>query len=299
MAAPPHTENPAEGSKKYSGMDILKDARDFFFAFICPILALPHLSKWIEERGIAVTILLLITLPLGIFLFYKRHRTKVTQESVFIIKQAPIVIFISLGLIVVLAGISLNFNNQNAEMKQQLLDATNVVQRIESKIDDLTNFVSKAVSPRGTVIFNEKLLHKFIITNTPHNQYKYQTIEEFRSDLPRGFKRYHVHAVLIGYCTNAVRVQFFVKTSSIVDWHDGTGVQDGKEIKINGSDKSSDGVSTTEKEFTSMIDAEFTAYQIAPQIWIDVLQDSDKEKEVILSPETSLTVTALQDEAPK
>jgi len=48
-----------------------------------------------------------------------------------------------------------------------------------------------------------------------------------------------------------------------------------------------------------MIDAEFTAYQIAPQIWIDVLQDSDKEKEVILSPETSLTVTALQDEAPK
>jgi len=232
---------------------------------------------------------------LGIFLFYKRHRTKVTQESVFIIKQAPIVIFISLGLIVVLAGISLNFNNQNAEMKQQLLDATNVVQRIESKIDDLTNFVSKAVSPRGTVIFNEKLLHKFIITNTPHNQYKYQTIEEFRSDLPRGFKRYHVHAVLIGYCTNAVRVQFFVKTSSIVDWHDGTGVQDGKEIKINGSDKSSDGVSTTEKEFTSMIDAEFTAYQIAPQIWIDVLQDSDKEKEVILSPETSLDTLSKSD----
>jgi hypothetical protein len=126
---PPETQNPAVtaalSDKNYSFTDFITDAVTFLFVFLFPFFGFPPISKWLEDRGWSMTWLLLVTVPIGLLIFYKRHRTKVTDEMFFVVKQAPIVVFLFLGLLVFLTCKSLVLSAGNARLQGMIYVATN------------------------------------------------------------------------------------------------------------------------------------------------------------------------------
>jgi len=49
---------------------------------------------FLQERGYSVTWLLVITVPVAIIIFFRAHRTKITDEMVFVFRQAPLLVFV-------------------------------------------------------------------------------------------------------------------------------------------------------------------------------------------------------------
>jgi hypothetical protein len=126
--------------KKYSFGDFFADAITFLFTFVIPALAFcTDQLKWIQDKGVSIN-WLLILVPIGVFVFYRRHRTKVIEEAIFVFKQAPLFIFIFVGVIVLAVSKSLNLSADNARLQGMIYVATNgIVTYPKNEIDTIAS----------------------------------------------------------------------------------------------------------------------------------------------------------------
>ena len=98
--------------------------------------------SWLEERGFAVSWLLVLTVPLALVLFFKAHRTKAKQEGIFLAdkfpKNAPVLLFVLVCSFCLLILHSCNLNSENARLAVELNIAANPPDYLRTNIFQIT-----------------------------------------------------------------------------------------------------------------------------------------------------------------
>ena len=120
----------------FSVSQVLKDIAILVFVLlpegahrILGIYSDKPIAIWLEERGIPVTWLFLITIPLGLIMFFKQHRVRAKKEAAFLAdqfpKQAPLLLFLFIGAFLFFFLRACNLNHEKDNLAGMLTLATN------------------------------------------------------------------------------------------------------------------------------------------------------------------------------